>query len=65
MNKIISKTIEIKTPKIMPPTSDYIENEIKKQGVDPIRWAIVDVKEKKDNTKTDSIIILSVSGEYI
>ena len=46
MNKIISKTIKIKSDK-MPPKVDFIENEIKKQGYEPIRWAIVDVVDNK------------------
>jgi len=61
MNKIISKTIKIKAPFVMPPTSRYIEDEILKQGLKPLRWAIVDI----DKTETDNTIILSVSGEVI
>ena len=44
MNKVISKTIKIKTNTI-PPSVDFIENEIKKEGYKPIRWAIVDIEE--------------------
>ena len=40
---IITKTIKIKTDKL-PPEVDFIEKEIKSQGLDPVRWAIVDVK---------------------
>ena len=40
--RIISKTIKIKTPKL-PPSVDFIENEIKKTNFEPLRWAIVDV----------------------
>ena len=43
MNRIISKTIKIKTDSL-PPNVDYIEEEIKKLGFEPIRWAIVDIK---------------------
>ncbi len=46
MNKIISKTIKIKSNQ-MPPKVDFIENEIKKRGYEPIRWAIVDVVDNK------------------
>ena len=50
---IISKTLTIKTEK-MPPKVDFILSEIRKQKIEPIRWAIVDIQ--KDN------LILSVSG---
>lgn len=52
--EIVSTTIKITTP-IMPPEVDYIENEIKKQGLDPLRWAIINV--------TDNELTLSVSGK--
>jgi len=51
--KITSKTIKIKCDKL-PPKVDFIENEIKSQGLEAIRWAIVDVEE--------NILTLSVSG---
>jgi len=62
MKKIISKTIEIEAPKVMPPLSGYIESEIVKHGLSPLRWAIVDVKNKN---LTDNTIVLSVSGEVL
>ena len=46
MDKIISKTIKIKSDK-MPPNVDFIENEIKKLGFEPIRWAIVEINDKE------------------
>ena len=46
MKKIISKTIKIISDK-MPPSVEFIENEIKKAGLEPIRWAIVDIKNKE------------------
>lgn len=46
MNEIISKTIKITSDK-MPPSVDFIENEIKKLNMEPIRWAIVDVNNKE------------------
>ena len=52
-NKIISKTIIIETVSL-PPEADYIEAQIKAQKIEPVRWAIVDVEDKK--------LILSVSG---
>lgn len=54
MDKIISKTIKI-TSEIMPPKASFIEQEIIKNGINPVRWAIVDVK--------DNEITLNVSGE--
>ena len=46
MNKIISKTIKINS-KQMPPKTDFIENEIIKQKIEPLRWSIVDIKENE------------------
>lgn len=37
-----SEIIKIECEKL-PPSVDFIENEIKKRGFEPIRWAIVDV----------------------
>ena len=37
----------------MPPTAEFIEQELKPQGIDAIRWAIIDTKK---NT-----IILSIA----
>lgn len=56
MNKIISKNIKIITPSL-PPDVDFIENEIRKSGLEPVRWAIVDVD--------DNILTLSVSGQIL
>ena len=53
---IISKEIKIKTD-ILPPKVDFILQEIKKQGLEPIRWAIVEVRGGE--------LILSVSGSLI
>ena len=39
--KIISKTVEIKAK--FPISSEYIESELKKIGIIPLRWAIVKV----------------------
>lgn len=52
-NSIISKTIKIISPKL-PPEVDFIIQEIKKQGLEPIRWAIVEVSENE--------LMLNVSG---
>ena len=56
MDKIISKTITIANP-ILPPTANFIEEEIKKQGINPLRWAIVDVNNNN--------LTLNISGEEI
>ena len=54
MNKIISKTIKIISD-TMPPKTSFIEEEIIKQGINPVRWAIV----KADKNE----LTLNVSGE--
>jgi len=54
--EIISKTIKITTDKL-PPSVDFIENEIKKHNINPIRWAIIDIQ--------NNILTLSVSGYLI
>ena len=53
---IISKTLKIKSPKL-PPEVDFIIQEIRKQNLEPLRWAIVEVQ--------DNEITLSVSGYEI
>lgn len=56
MNEVISKTIKIKSDKL-PPEVEFIEQEIIKSGLEPLRWAIVDVKDKE--------LTLSVSGRKL
>jgi len=56
MSEIISKTIKIISP-IMPPSVDFIESEIIKQAIEPLRWAIVEVDKNE--------LTLSVSGRKI
>lgn len=56
MNEVISKTIKIKTDKL-PVQIEFIEQEITKQGVEPLRWAIVDVVQDE--------LIVSVSGRIL
>ena len=53
---IITKTIKIKSNKL-PPDVDFIINEIKAQGLDPVRWAIVEVMENE--------LTINVSGYKI
>lgn len=53
MSEIISKTIKIKVDK-MPPSVEFIEKEIQLNGLEPLRWAIVEVKGNE--------LTLSVSG---
>jgi len=60
-NKIISKTIELLYPELkkgLAPKADFILGGIEKQGINPVRWAIIDVK---DDAK-GGILVLSVSG---
>ena len=56
MSEVISKTIKIKT-EMLPPNVEFIEQEIIKSGLEPLRWAIVDVKDKE--------LTLSVSGRKL
>ena len=56
MSEVISKTLKIKSP-VMPPSVDYIEKEIIKNDIEPLRWAIVDVQ--------DEILVVSVSGRKL
>ncbi len=56
MNKIISETIKITSDK-MPPDTSFIEQEIIKQGINPIRWAIVEINKNE--------LTLNVSGNLI
>jgi hypothetical protein len=56
MSKVISKIINITTP-IMPPDVEFIEKEIEKQGIEALRWAIVDIKQNE--------LKISVSGRNI
>ena len=53
---IVSETITIKSDKF-PPKVDFIEKQIKLQGIEPVRWAIVDVNKDE--------LVLSVSGYII
>lgn len=46
MSKVISKTFKI-ISSIMPPCVEFIEKEIEKQGLEALRWAIVDIKGKE------------------
>ena len=43
---VITKTIKIISP-IMPPDVDFIESEIEKQGIEALRWAIVEINENE------------------
>ena len=37
----------IKLDRVENVTTEYIENELKKQGIEPIRWAITDINENE------------------
>jgi hypothetical protein len=41
--QIVSEIIEIE--KTDNPTTEYIESELKKRGITPLRWAIVKISE--------------------
>lgn len=56
MNEVISKTIKIISP-TLPPSVEFIEKEIEKQGLEALRWAIVDIKENE--------LTISVSGRIL
>ena len=53
---VISKTIKIISPN-MPPSVEFIENEIEKQGIEALRWAIVEVNNNE--------LTLCVSGRIL
>ncbi len=56
MEEVISKTLKIQTP-ILPPDVDFIEKQIESSGIEALRWAIVDIKDKT--------LTLSVSGRKL
>ena len=56
MSEVISKTIKIISP-IMPPKVEFIEKEIIKNNIEPLRWAIVEVNKNK--------LTISVSGRIL
>ena len=43
--EIISKLVKIKAK--FPPDNNYIEKELKKAGIIPLRWAIVDTNNEE------------------
>lgn len=53
---VISKTVKIISPK-MPPDVEFIEKEIEKTNIEPLRWAIVDIKNNE--------LTISVSGRIL
>ena len=42
--KVISELVEI--PNISEPSVEYIESELTKRNINPLRWAVVDVGDK-------------------
>ncbi|MBQ8635708.1 hypothetical protein IJ425_06115 [bacterium] len=56
MNEVISKIIKITSPN-MPPNVDFIEGEIIKNNIEPLRWAIIDIEQNN--------LTLSVSGRTL
>lgn len=41
----------------MPPKNDFIEQKIRQEGIDPIRWAIIDINGNE--------LTISVAGEKL
>ena len=56
MNGVISKIIKIQVEK-MPPTVEFIENEIIANNIEPLRWAIVEINGTE--------LTISVSGREL
>ena len=56
MNSVISKIIKIQVEK-MPPAVEFIEKEIIKNDIEPLRWAIVEINENE--------LVVSVSGRKL
>ena len=56
MNSVISKIIKIQVEK-MPPAVEFIEKEIIKNDIEPVRWAIVEINENE--------LVVSVSGRKL
>ena len=52
--QVISELIEI--PNNGKPTVEYIENELTKLNISPLRWAIVDVSDKIYRVSVASLI---------
>ena len=46
MSEVISKTFKIISPN-MPPNTNFIEKEIEKQGLEALRWAIVEINKNE------------------
>ena len=53
MKEVTSKTLKIKSP-TLPPDVDFIEKQIELSGIEPLRWAIVNIEGKT--------LTISVSG---
>lgn len=56
MSEVVSKTLKIKSSN-MPPSVEFIEQEIIKNNFEPLRWAIVDIVENE--------LTISVSGRKL
>ncbi len=41
--KIVSENIQLKNINTF--TTEYIESELRKMNIDPVRWAVIDVNE--------------------
>jgi len=54
--KLIDTILEVEAQK-MPPTVEFVEGFIKSCGIDPIRWAIIEINDNR--------LTLSVCGKVI
>ncbi len=52
--QVVSKLVEI--PKDGKPTVEYIENELTKRNINPLRWAIVNVSDKMFTVSVANLI---------
>ena len=46
MSEVVSKIIKIISP-VMPPNIEFIESEIEEQGIEALRWAIVEADKNE------------------
>ena len=54
--KIIDTVLKFNSD-TMPPKNDFIEQKIRQEGIDPIRWAIIDIDGNE--------LTISVAGEKL
>ena len=52
--QVVSKLVEV--PNNGKPTVEYIENELTKRNINPLRWAIVNVSDKMFTVSVANLI---------